>query len=135
MMVESRWAIRIVKRSLRAEIARIVSDRRTGLGSDGLICIYGSETADYVMDEAVQSYGGYGFCAEYPVERYYRDNRINRLFEGTNEINRIVIGSMLLRKAAAGQLALFDNMAEAAVPAQAISLITTVGTSVAAAST
>ena len=69
--------------------------------------VVGSESADYVTDEGIQCLGGYGFCSEYPLERYYRDNRVNRIFEGTNEINRIVIGSMLFRKAAAGKLSLF----------------------------
>ena len=72
-----------------------------------------SETADFIFDEAIQIHGGYGFCSEYPAERYYRDNRIARLYEGTNEINRIVIGTMLLRKAAAGELALFSDLTEA----------------------
>lgn len=76
---------------------------------DSIAKVYGSETLGTIVDECFQSFGGYGYIEEYPVERSYRDARINRIFEGTNEINRLVITGMLLRKAMKGEIPLMDK--------------------------
>ena len=74
-----------------------------------IVKVAGSEIADFIFDENVQVHGGNGFVRDYAAERRYRDGRVNRIFEGTNEINRVLIPSLALRRAMKGALPIFDG--------------------------
>lgn len=72
-----------------------------------MIKVFASEALALATEEGVQMLGGYGYCSEYPLERFYRDERINRIFEGTNEINRLLVPGMIMKKAMKGELTFF----------------------------
>jgi len=82
---------------------------REYLGECSMMKVFGSEVLDYCVDENVQIHGGYGYSQDYPAERFYRDSRINRIFEGTNEINRLIVGGEVFKKAAKNALPIFPQ--------------------------
>jgi alkylation response protein AidB-like acyl-CoA dehydrogenase len=77
-----------------------------------IVKVFGTETLDFVVDEALQMLGGYGFVADYPLERQYRDSRINRIFEGTNEINRLLIPATMMKRVMTQGLPMLEFMQE-----------------------
>ncbi|MEB1807562.1 MAG: acyl-CoA dehydrogenase family protein [Bacillaceae bacterium] len=92
----------------------LVSQRLMEFALECAICkVYGSETLDYVVDESLQLHGGAGFIKEYRIEQAYRDSRINRIFEGTNEINRLLVPGIFFKKAAKGELPALEAVNQA----------------------
>lgn len=96
------------------EDSGLVAKRMMEYATECAVCkVYGSETLDFVVDEALQLHGGYGFIKEYNIEQMYRDSRINRIFEGTNEVNRLIVPGNLLKAAAKGQAPLTEAVERA----------------------
>jgi alkylation response protein AidB-like acyl-CoA dehydrogenase len=98
-------------------------------GECAIAKVFCSETLSMVADEALQIHGGYGYIKDYPVERYYRDARINRIFEGTNEINRLLIPTLLFRRADSGGLDLWKQVRDAETTLRSDEVKTVSGTS------
>lgn len=97
-----------------AEDSGLVAKRMMEYATECAVCkVYGSETLDFIVDEALQLHGGYGFIKEYKIEQMYRDSRINRIFEGTNEVNRLIVPGNLLKAAAKGQAPLTEAVERA----------------------
>ena len=98
-----------------SEDMKLIANRMREYAVEAAVCkVYGSETLDFVADESLQLHGGYGFIKDYRVEQMYRDSRINRIFEGTNEINRLLIPMSLLQQAGKGTVPLPELVARAA---------------------
>ncbi|WP_110113344.1 acyl-CoA dehydrogenase family protein [Bacillus sp. CGMCC 1.16541] len=98
---------------------KLIGKRMSEYATECAICkVFGSETLDYVADESLQLHGGAGFIKEYGIEQMYRDSRINRIFEGTNEINRLLIPTHLFRKVVKGEIELETKVQEALLQLQ-----------------
>ncbi|MDZ5472645.1 acyl-CoA dehydrogenase family protein [Bacillus sp. 31A1R] len=98
---------------------KLVGKRMSEYATECAICkVFGSETLDYVADETLQLHGGAGFIKDYGIEQMYRDSRINRIFEGTNEINRLLIPTHLFRKVMKGEVDLHGKVQEALLELQ-----------------
>ncbi|WKA51385.1 acyl-CoA dehydrogenase family protein [Planococcus liqunii] len=96
------------------EDSGLVAKRMMEYATECAVCkVYGSETLDFIVDEALQLHGGYGFIKEYKIEQMYRDSRINRIFEGTNEVNRLIVPGNLLKAATKGQAPLTEAVERA----------------------
>ena len=92
----------------------LIAKRLMEYATECAICkVHGSETLDFIADEALQLHGGYGYIKEYKVEQMYRDSRINRIFEGTNEVNRLLIPGGLLKQASKGTVQLEEHIGQA----------------------
>lgn len=97
-----------------SEDSALIGKRMMEYAAECAICkVYGSETLDQIADESLQLHGGAGFIKEYKIEQVYRDSRINRIFEGTNEINRLLLPTHFFRKAAKGEIELEDLIQKA----------------------